>query len=54
METVLIFESSWPLSPLDKPEQEKDVQEAIIFGNHKGAVKQQDLLIKKLVKDNVT
>jgi hypothetical protein len=31
----------------------KDVQEAIIFGNHKGAVEQQDLLIK-LVKDNVT
>jgi hypothetical protein len=53
MKTVLTFGSSWPLAPLDKPKQEKDVQEAIIFGNHKGAVKQQDLLIK-LVKDNVT
>jgi hypothetical protein len=52
MKTVLTFGSSWPLAPLDEPEQEKDFQEAIIFGNHKGAVKQQDLLIK--LKDNVT
>jgi hypothetical protein len=38
MKTVLTFGSSWPLAPLDEPEQEKDVQEAIIFGNHKGAI----------------
>jgi hypothetical protein len=49
MRSVLIFGSSWPLAPLDKMEREKDVEETIIFGNHKGAVKQQDLLIK-LVK----
>ncbi len=53
MRSVLTFRSSWPIAPLDKMEREKDVEEAIIFGNHKGAVKQQDLLIK-LVKDNVT
>jgi hypothetical protein len=34
-------------------EREKNIEEAIIFGNHKGAVMQQDLLIK-LVKDDVT
>jgi hypothetical protein len=53
MRSVLTFGSSWPLAPLDKMKREKDVEEAIIFGNHKGAVKQQDLLIK-LVKDDVT
>jgi hypothetical protein len=53
MRSVLTFGSSWPLAPLDEMEREKDVEEAIIFGNHKGAVKQQDLLIK-LVNDNVT
>jgi hypothetical protein len=53
MRSVLTFRSSWPLAPLDEMEREKDDEEAIIFGNHKGAVKQQDLLIK-LVKDNVT
>ncbi len=53
MRSVLTFGSSWPLAPLDEMEREKDVEEAIIFGNHKGAVKQQDLLIK-LVKDYVT
>ncbi len=53
MRSVLTFEPSWPLAPLDETEREKDVEEAIIFGSHKGAVKQQDLLIK-LVKDNVT
>jgi hypothetical protein len=51
--SVLTFGSSWPLAPLDEMEREKDVEEAIIFGNHKGTVKQQDLLIK-LVKDDVT
>ncbi len=53
MKTVLTFRLSWPLAPLDEPEWEKDIQEAIIFGNHKGTVKQQDLLIK-LVMDNLT
>ncbi len=53
MKTVLTFGSSWPLAPLDEPEREKKFQEVIIFGNHKGAVKQHDLPIK-LVKDDVT
>jgi hypothetical protein len=53
MRSVLTFGSSWPLAPLDETEREKDVEEAIIFGNHKGAEKQQDLLIK-LAKDNMT
>jgi hypothetical protein len=41
------------LSPSRQNGKRKDVEEAIIFGNHKGAVKQQDLIIK-LVKDDVT
>jgi hypothetical protein len=53
MRSVLTFGSSWPLAPLDKTKREKDIEEEIIFGNHKGAVKQHDLLIK-LVKDDVT
>jgi hypothetical protein len=53
MRSVLTFGSSWPLAPLDKTEREKDAEEAIIFGNPKGAVKQQDPLIK-LVKDDMT
>jgi hypothetical protein len=53
MRSVLTFGSSWPLAHLDEMEREKDVEEAIIFGNHNGAVNQQDLLIK-LVKDDVT
>ena len=44
--------SKWPLQPLDEEIRAKDVEEALVFGNHKGAIQQQDLL-KKLVTDNV-
>ena len=52
MKQVLTHGSKWPLQPLDVEDRIKDVEEARIFGNHKGAVKQQDLLVK-LVTDNV-
>ena len=52
MKQVLTHGSKWPLQPLVKDDRIKDVEEALIFGNHKGAVKQQDLLVK-LVTDNV-
>ena len=52
MKQVLTHGSKWPLQPLDKVDRIKDVEEALIFGNHKGTVKQQDLLVK-LVTDDV-
>jgi hypothetical protein len=52
MKQVLTNGSKWPLQPLDKDDRIKDVEEALVFGNHKGAVKQQDLLMK-LVTNNV-
>jgi hypothetical protein len=41
--------SKWPLQPLDKENRIKDVEDALNFGNHKGANKQQELL-EKLVR----
>ena len=49
MKQVLTHGSKWPLQPLDEDDRKKDVEEALLFGIHKGAVKQQDLL----VADNV-
>jgi hypothetical protein len=44
--------SVWPLADISKEERVKDVEEALTFGNHKGAKKQPDLL-KLLVNDDV-
>ena len=52
MKQVLKQRSKWPLQPLDEEDRVKDVEEALVFGNHKGAIQQQDLL-KKLVTGNV-
>ena len=52
MKQVLTHGSKWPLQPLDEDDRIKDVEEALLFGNHKGTVKQQDLLVK-LVTGNV-
>ena len=52
MKRILTHGSKWPLQTLDKDDRIKDVEEALLFGNHKGAVKQQDLLVK-LVTDDV-
>jgi hypothetical protein len=51
MKQVLTNESKWPLQPLDKDDRIKDVEEALVFGNHKGAVNQQDLLVKLVTND---
>ncbi len=51
MKQILTHGSNWPLQPLDKEDRIKDVEEALVFGNHKGAVKQQDLLEKLVTKD---
>ena len=52
MKQVFTHGSRWPLLPLNKENQIKDIEEALVFGNHKGTVQQQDL-IRKLVTDNV-
>ncbi len=52
MKQVFTNVSKRPLQPLNKENRIKDVEEALIFGNHKGAVQQQDLL-RKLVTGNV-
>ncbi len=52
MKQVLTNGFNWPLQPLNKENQIKDVEEALVFGNHKDAVQQQDLL-RKLVTDDV-
>ncbi len=52
MKQVLTHGSKWSLQPLDEDDRIKDVEEALVFGNHKGAVKQQNLHVK-LVTNNV-
>ncbi len=49
----ILTHRKWPLQPLNEEDRMKDVEDALIFGNHKGANKQQDLL-EKLVTDDVT
>jgi hypothetical protein len=52
MESILSKGSTWPLSPLDESDWLLDIDNALDFGNHKGAEGQQELLLK-LVKDDV-
>jgi hypothetical protein len=52
MKTVLWDGSSWPLSPLDNSDRLLDIDDALAFGNHKGAEQQPELLLK-LVSDDV-
>ena len=52
MKSILLEGSTWPLSPLDESDWLLDINNALDFGNHKGAEGQQELLLK-LVKDNV-
>jgi len=52
MKRIRTHGSKRPLQPLDKEDRIKDVEEALNFGNHKGAIKQQELL-EKLVTDDV-
>jgi hypothetical protein len=52
MKRVLEQGSKCPLQPLDEEDRVKDVEEALVFGNHKGTIQQQNLL-KKMVTDNI-
>ena len=51
MSKILNYGSEWPLDPLGKASRGADVNEALSFGNHKGASLQQDLLWKLISKD---
>ncbi len=44
--------SIWPLAEISEEERIKDMEEALTFGNHKGAMTKPDLL-KLLVNDDV-
>ncbi len=52
MKIILLEGSTWPLLPLDEAERLKDIDDALEFGNHKGAVNQKELLLT-LVNDDV-
>jgi hypothetical protein len=43
--------SEWPLEPLNKECRLEDINEALAFGNHKGASLQPDILRKLVTKD---
>jgi len=53
MRSLLTRGSDWPMEDLDDVLRKKDVEEALEFGNHKGATENPELL-KKLVNKDVT
>jgi hypothetical protein len=52
MKTVLTYGLTWPLLPLDDSNQLNNINNALAFGNHKGATQQPELLLK-LIWDDV-
>ncbi len=52
MRILLSNGSTWPLLPLDDINRLLDIDDALAFGNHKGADQQPELLLK-LVQDDV-
>jgi hypothetical protein len=52
MERLLIEGSKWPLMELSKRDRIEDLNEALQFGNHKGALQKPELL-KKLISDDI-
>jgi hypothetical protein len=51
MEAILTNGSKWPLEEVSKASRTSDLQDALTFGNHKGASKKPDLLLKLISKD---
>jgi len=51
MKQILTTGSSWPLDELDYSIRKQDLEEALTFGNHKGATQQPDLLHQLVCKD---
>jgi hypothetical protein len=52
LKILLKFGSQWPTTPISKEDRIAILFKALSFGNHKGALSQQELLLK-LVSDNV-
>jgi hypothetical protein len=51
MSQILTNGLEWPLEPLNEDSRLADVRKALIFGNHKGALMQLDLLLHLMLKD---
>ncbi len=51
MTQILRNGSKWPLEPLDEDSRRASVEEALTFGNHKGASMQPELLKNLVSKD---
>ena len=51
MEDILTNGSKWPLEEVSEASRTSDLQDALTFGNHKGASKKTDLLLKLIDKD---
>ena len=51
MVRVLRDGSTWPLEQISEEQRLSDVKEALIFGNHKGALEDPELLVKLVTKD---
>jgi hypothetical protein len=49
MSWILTHGSEWPLEPLNNECRLADVREALIFGNHKGALMKPDLLLQLML-----
>ncbi len=52
MEFLLTKGSKWPLTELSERDRIEDLNKALQFGNHKGALQKPELL-KKLISDNI-
>ena len=52
MRSILENGSAWPLEDLPASNRKKDLEEALVFGNHKGA-KSNPKLLKELVEKDV-
>jgi hypothetical protein len=51
MKDILKNGSKWPLEEISKEDRASDLQEALTFGNHKGASSKPDFLKKLISKD---
>jgi hypothetical protein len=51
MKPILEYGSQWPTTPILEEERLCDVEEALKFGNHKGATSQPELLLKLVSND---
>ena len=51
MVSLLKNGSTWPLDPIDEGLRQSDLQEALEFGNHKGAKQNPELLLELVSKD---